>query len=173
MRKFTLLAVAAMLSLSAFAATDVTVEHKADEKAVYLTFNGYSSVVPGLYMGNYNCTATLNDDDVTFYVYPTLDENEEFTNVIYLNYMMYLPALMNNGELADGEYTLTFSEGFLTFDYTSSNTEPVVVNFTIGQTVGISSVESQAQTVSYNLQGQKMNGAQGFMVVNGKKAFVK
>ena len=173
MRKFTLLVASAMLSLSAFAANDIVVNHQPDEKKVYCTFNDYSSVIPGTFMGNYSCTATLNDDDVTFYIYPTIDENEDFTNVIYFDYMVYFPALMNDGQLPDGDYTLTFNEGFLTYDFVSSNTEPVVVNFTVGSTVGINNVENQTSSVSYNLQGQKTNGTHGFSIVNGKKVLVK
>lgn len=173
MRKFTLLAAAAMLSLSASAANDVIVDHQPDAKKVYFTFCDYSSVIPGTFMGNYTSTATLNGDDVTFYIYPSIDASEEFTNVIYLDYMVYLPALMNNGQLADGDYTLTFSEGFLTYDYVSTNAEPVTVNFTVGSTVGISTIESQASSVSYNLQGQKAGAAHGFVIVGGQKAIVR
>ena len=172
MRKFTLSVAALMLAASAFA-TNVVVDHNPEEKAVYFTFTDYSSVVPGLYMGNYSCTATLNGDDVTFNIMPTLDENEEFTNVIYFNYMMYFPALMNGGALADGDYTVTFSEGFLTFDYVESNAEPIEVHFTVGNTTGISTIDAATATQRYNLMGQKVNGANGFSVINGQKIMVK
>lgn len=173
MRKFTLSVAALMLAASAFAA-DVVVKQKPEEKAVYFTFTDYSSVVPGLYMGNSSCTATLNGDDVTYSIMPTLSENgEDYGNSVYFWYMMYGPALSNGGELPDGEYTITFSEGFLTFDYVESNTEPIEVSFTIGNTTGISTINTTTATQRYNLQGQKINGAQGISVVNGQKILVK
>lgn len=174
MRKFTLSVAAALLSMSAIAADlNVTVDHKADEKKVYLTFSDYSHVVPGLYSNNFTCKATLNDTDVTYNIMPTLDDTGDYGNVVYFDYMMYMPALMNGGVLADGEYTLTFSEGFFTFDYASSNEEPIVVNFTVGNTTGISMVESQRNAATYNLQGQKVSEVKGFTIINGKKAIVK
>lgn len=174
MRKFTLSVSVAMLALASYAAdVNVTVDHQAEQKKVFFTFSDYSVVLPGMYAGNYTCSATLNGGDVTSYIYPMLNEAEDFTNVIYFDYMLYMPALMNDGQLPDGDYTITFNEGFLNYDYTSSNEAPVSVSFNVGQTVGIQAVEASAQTQNYNLMGQKVNGTRGISIVNGKKVMVK
>lgn len=173
MRKFTLSVAAFMLAVSAFA-TNIVVDHQEADQKVYLTFPDYSVVIPGVFMGNYTCTASINGDDATWYIYPMLNEAEDFTNVIYFDYMLYMPALMNGGILPDGEYTLTFNEGFLTYEYgASQNDEPVEVSFTVGNTTGISNIENNVAAQSYNLQGQQVNGVKGFSVINGKKVFVK
>lgn len=173
MRKFTLSVAALMLAASAFAA-NVKVNHQPSEKKVYFTFTDYSSVTTGLYVGNYTSTATLNGADITYNIMPTLAENGvDYGNVIYFDYMMYLPALMNGGVLADGDYTVTFSEGFLTFNNEESNVEPITVQFTVGNTTGISTIDAATTAQRYDLMGQKVNGCQGFSVVNGQKIMVK
>lgn len=172
MRKFTLSVAAVMLSMTAFAA-NITVDHQPEQQKVFVTFEDNSVVLPSLFLGMYDSSATLNGDDVTFYIYPQLTEDEDFTNTIYFDYMIYLPALMNNGALPDGDYTLTFNEGYLNFDYATFNEEPISVNFTVGNTTGISTIENGTSTEAYNLQGQKVNAQRGFQIVNGKKVIVK
>ena len=172
MRKFTLSVAAVLLSMSAYAA-NITVDHQPEQQKVFMTFEDYAVVLPTVFMGVYDCPATLNGDDVTFYIYPQLTEDEDFTNTIYFDYMVYLPALMNGGALADGDYTLTFSAGNLCFDYATFNEEPVSVTFTVGGTTGISAIENAAASEAYNLHGQKVNGQHGFSIINGKKVFVK
>ncbi len=175
MRKFTLSVAAVMLSMTAYAADalNITVDHQPDQQKVFMTFEDYSVVLPGMYMGVYDGTVTLNGEDVTFYIYPQLSADEDFTNIIYFDYMIYFPALMNGGVLADGDYTLTFNESSLNFDYATFNEEPITVNFTVGSTTAISTVETGASDQVYNLQGQKVNAQRGFSIVNGKKVFVK
>lgn len=175
MRNFTLSAAAVLLSMTAYAADaqNITVDHQPDQQKVFVTFEDNAVVLPSLFLGMYDSTATLNDDDVTFYIYPQLTADEDFTNTIYFDYMIYFPALMNGGALADGEYTLTFNTGFLNFDYATFNEEPITVNFTVGGTTGISTIENGTSTEAYNLQGQKVNGQRGFSIVNGKKILVK
>lgn len=173
MRKFTLSVAAMLLTASAFATTpNVTVDHRADQQKVYVTFNDYSAVMPCTFTGNVTGSATLNEDVVTFSIYPLIDETEDLTNTIYFDYMLYFPALLNGGALPDGDYTLTFSENYLIYDYASANEEPVTVNFTVGNTVGISNVMDNASATTYNLQGQKINAANGISIVNGKKVVV-
>lgn len=174
MRKFTLSVAALILSMSSFAADlNVEVNNQPEEKKVYFTFNDYSVVLPGVFNGNFTSTATLNGNDVTFSIYPMLSEVEDYTNVIYFDYIVFLPALMNGGTLPDGDYTLTCSEGYLGYDYTSTNEEPVVITFTVGNTTGIQSLEANTIAESYNLMGQKSQGINGIRVVNGKKVILK
>lgn len=70
-------------------------------------------------------------------------------------------------------------EGETIYGWYSNGEEPVVgtvffVNFPEPEgPVAISNITAEQNTVTYNLQGQRTNATKGFVVKNGKKAFVK